>query len=387
MTPRLPYRPATAVAVAGLLATACGGGDSRPSSAAEKPHGYVAGAEEASEAQWRLVLAGDDRVRLLDPATEKVTDVAAAPGVTGVRSDGRFAYLTTSAGMRTVDSGVWTVDHGDHVHYYKAAVRDVGTVPGTPGAITGDQAVTAVSGGPAVRVLDRKALEGGKIPAARGIPGRAAVAYAEHLVIAADDGTVRVHDRQGAETARLTEPCPQARGQAVTKRGAVLGCADGALLVTGKDGRLTGTKIAYPGRVRAAERATEFHHRPGTPVLAAKAGDRGLWILNLAAKSWNRAGSAPLTAVSGTGEDAPVLALDTGGTLRSYDPKTGKQGDKTNILKKPNAASVIQVDTARAYVNDPAGRRVVEIDYRDGLRVARTFDLAFSPQHMVETGW
>ncbi|MFI0451667.1 hypothetical protein [Actinomadura sp. 6N118] len=384
MTPRLPYGPATAIAVAGLLTTACGGGESRP---AEKPHGYVAGAEETSEAQWRLVLAGDDRVRVLDPGTEKVTDVAAAPGVTGMSSDGRFAYLTTPAGIRAVDSGVWTVDHGDHVHYYKAAVRDVGTVPGAPGAVTGDLAVTTVSGGTAVRALDRKALEGGKVPPAREIPGRAAVAYAEHLVIAAADGTVRVHDRQGTETARLDEPCPQARGQAVTRRGAVLGCADGALLVTGKEGRLTGTKIAYPGRVRAAERATDFHHRPGTPVLAAKAGDRGLWILNVTARSWKRAGSAPLTAVSGTGEDTPVLALDAGGALRSYDPGTGKQRNRSDLLKKPNAASVIQVDTARAYVNDPAGRRVVEIDYRDGLRVARTFDLAFTPEHMVETGW
>ncbi|GAA2572954.1 hypothetical protein SMC26_27775 [Actinomadura fulvescens] len=379
------HRMAITLAAAGLLATACGSGAAQ--APAEKPHGYVEGAEETSEAQWRLVLTGDDgRVRLLDPATEKVTEAATAPGVTGAGSDGRFAYVTVPGGIRVIDTGVWTVDHGDHVHYYKTAVRDVGTLPGAAAAITGDPSVTAISDGTTVRVLDRKALESGKLPAARELPGSAAVAYAEHLVIAGRDGTVRVHDRQGAERSRLTERCPQARGHAVTRRGAVLGCADGALLVTGRGGRLTGTKIPYPGRVPETERATGFHHRPDTPILAAKAGDRGLWMLDLAARSWKRAGSAPMVAVSGTGEDSPVLALDADGTLRSYDATTGKERDRTAVLKNP-ATPVIQVDTARAYVNDSAGRRVIEIDYRDGLRRARTFDLPSAPAHLVETGW
>ncbi|MFG1999144.1 hypothetical protein ACGFNU_08355 [Spirillospora sp. NPDC048911] len=368
-------RRAFQAGLAAALLAGCGADRTTPP---EKPHGYVAGAEETSEAQWRLVLAGDGRVSLLDPATEKLTDVTAA-NITGARTDGRFAYLTTPAGIRTLDTGVWTVDHGDHVHYYKTSARDVGTVPGTSTGVTGDPAITTMANGKTVRILDRKALESGKVPAARDVPGTAAVAYAEHLIIAAADGTVRVHDRQGAERSRLTARCPQARGQAVTRRGAVLGCADGALLITD---RLTGIKIAYPSRVRAAERATDFHHRPGTPVLAAKAGGRGLWILNLAARSWKRVGSAPLTAVSGTGEDTPVLALDTNGKLRSYDPATGSERDQTTL-----PGSSIQVDTARAYVNDPEGRRVIEIDYRDGLRVSRTFTVPFAPVHMVETGW
>lgn len=47
---------------------------------------------------------------------------------------------------------------------------------------------------------------------------------------------------------------------------------------------------------------------------------------------------------------------------------------------------VIEVDRSRAYLNDPAGRRVYEIDHNDGLRVARTFDLDIEPALMVETG-
>ncbi len=36
---------------------------------------------------------------------------------------------------------------------------------------------------------------------------------------------------------------------------------------------------------------------------------------------------------------------------------------------------MIEVDRSRAYLNDPEGSRVHEIDYNDGLRVARTFGL------------
>ena len=47
---------------------------------------------------------------------------------------------------------------------------------------------------------------------------------------------------------------------------------------------------------------------------------------------------------------------------------------------------VIEVDSDRAYVNDAEGRAVYEIDYRDGLRVARTFKASIAPGFMVEAG-
>lgn len=50
------------------------------------------------------------------------------------------------------------------------------------------------------------------------------------------------------------------------------------------------------------------------------------------------------------------------------------------------ATPVIEVDRSRAYLNDPEGKRVYEIDYNDDLRVARTFDLDVRPSLMAETG-
>ncbi|WP_262402414.1 hypothetical protein [Actinomadura sp. CNU-125] len=343
----------------------------------------------------RLVLteAGGGRVHLLDPATGETSPAGEAAGVTAARSDGRFAYLATANGARVVDSGAWTVDHGDHVHYYRTGARMVGDLEGdVRGGVSGDVAVTVLAGGGEVRVLDRGALDAGKIAEVARIPGRAGVAHAEHLLVAAPGrGEVTVHERDGRRVSRLPETCPDPRGQATTRRGAVLGCADGALLVAHEDGTFQATKIPYPGEVPPDERAVEFRHRPGSDVLAARAGDEGegAWVLDVRAREWNRVGDAPALAVNAVGEDSPVLLLGRDGTLRSYDPETGEELAATDLLKDVDGAAVpvIEVDTARAYINDPAARAVHEIDYNDDLRVARTFDLPFSPAHMVETGW
>ncbi|GGV08507.1 lipoprotein [Actinomadura cremea] len=393
--------PATALA-AGVLLAACGGsgGDGGSAGAEPTPHGYVEGAEETAETQWRLVLADPEggRIHTLDPATGETADAGEVPGVTAARSDGRFAYLTTGQGLRVFDGGTWTVDHGDHVHYYRADARMVGDVDaaGTSG-VSGDIAVTALATGGRVRVLDREALDAGRIEELARVAGGPAVAYAEHLVAAApESGEVTVHDRAGRRLSRLPEACPDPRGQATTRRGAVLGCADGALLVTHEDGTFQAAKIAYPGEVPADERAAEFRHRPGSDVLAARAGGDGAWVLDVRAREWHRVGTGrPALAVNAVGGDSPVLLLGRDGALRSYDPATGAELAETGLLETgaperdaPGAAApVIEVDTARAYVNDPAARAVHEIDYNDDLRVARTFDLPFSPAHMVETGW
>ncbi|MFB4313982.1 hypothetical protein [Actinomadura sp. 21ATH] len=390
-----------AAVAAGVLLTllaGCGASEDAGGSAGgdQTPHGYVEGAEETAEAQWRLILADAQggRIHSLDPATGKNVPVAQAAGLTAMRTDGRHAYLTIGNAVRVVDTGVWTVDHGDHVHYYRAPARTVGDLGGTAAPeVAGDLAVTTLSAAGAARVLDRKVLDDGKIQELARVEAPVAVPYAGNLLVASNGaGHVAVHDRKGRRISQLPEPCPEPRGQAITRRGAVLGCSDGALLVTGEQGKFAAEKIPYPGGVPAAERARDFRHRPGSNMLAATAGDKGAWVLDVGAKKWKRVGdSVPALAVNVVGEDSPVLLLGRDGALRSYDPATGKEQARTELLKDADGARrpgpVIEVDTARAYVNDPAGNAVHEIDYNDDLRLARSFELPFPPAHMVETGW
>ncbi|WET76373.1 hypothetical protein P3102_19795 [Amycolatopsis sp. QT-25] len=397
----MKLKAVTAV-VAALALVACGA-EQPKEVAAEVPHGYVEGAEEAAEAQSRLIVAdtGTGAVRVVDLITEEVHEVGRVEGVRAVTGDGRFGYLTARDGtIRVIDSGSWMVDHGDHVHYYRAKARDVGVAPGKQlSSAYSDPAVSALSySDGTTTLLDRAALDKGSVAELGKITREPhtgiAIPYGEHIIATvADAGKplargVRVHDRQGKAVAEIAQPCPDLQGQAVTRRGVVFGCADGALLVTEKDGAFAGVKIPYPRSVTAAERATAFFHRPGGSTLAARAGESAVWSLDVARRGWQYVMTGPVAAVNAVGEGGPLLVLSRDGKLRSFDG-TGKEQAAIPLLP-PEAttaeAPTIQVDTTRAYLNNPLSSEVYEIDYNDNLRRARTLKVGGKAGHIVETG-
>ncbi|MBR8638924.1 hypothetical protein KEF29_05345 [Streptomyces tuirus] len=401
----MPWAPAALVSLS-LLTTSCASHDDTASApkttaSASAPHGYVEGAQEKAEQQSRLLLndpaTGDTRV--LDLITGKTHEVSRTTGTTGLTTDGRFGYFHTGSSTRVLDSGAWMVDHGDHVHYYRAAIRDVGRLPGDPGTqVRSDAAVTAVTDADGrAGVYRRAGLEKGKVGPARTLPGThagAVVPYAEHLLGVTDDGKVAVYDREGRRAASPDEECENLTGDAVTRRGVVLGCADGALLVREDDGTFTAEKIPYGSDVPEAERATAFRHRPGSDTLTAPAGERAVWVLDVSERTWTRVRTGSVVSANTAGEGSVLIVLETDGALHGYDIATGKQVSRTKPLLKGvsetgsdgNAGPVIEVDRSRAYLNDPKGKRVHEIDYNDNLRIARTFDLDIEPALMVETG-
>ncbi|MBV7700168.1 hypothetical protein [Streptomyces sp. TRM70350] len=405
-----PLWASTALVALALLATGCAGQDSDASApeatpAASTAHGYVEGAQEKAEQQSRLVL-NDPRTghsRVLDLITGKVHEVPRTTGATHLTTDGRFAYFHTPDGTHVLDSGAWMVDHGDHVHYYRAPIRDVGTLPAGPAArIRSDAAVTAVTDEDGRAGTYRRAeLEKGEVGSPRPLPGTHAgtvVPYAEHLLAFTDGGEetaqLVVYDRHGRRVASPDASCEDPRGDAVTRRGVVLGCADGALLVRANDGTFTAEKIPYDGDVPEKERATAFRHRPGSDTLTATAGDRAVWVLDVTERTWTRIRTGPVVSANTAGEGSVIITLRTDGSLHGYDLTTGRQVSRTKPLVKGaaepgadgNAGPVIEVDRSRAYLNDPKGKRVYEIDYNDNLRIARTFDLDIEPALMVETG-
>jgi hypothetical protein len=386
----------TLVTVTGLLLLAgCarGGDGSGPAAreTTEPPHGYVEGAGETAEQQSRLVVADEasGAVRVIDLITEEVTELGTVDDVEAIGGDGRFAYLTGGDGStHVIDGGSWTVDHGDHVHYYSAETRAVGSLDGgLPVSVHGDVAVTAVNRADGtVSLLDREALEAGTVPETRTVDAEGpAVPYAGHLV------TPRaVLARDGERVTAIGEPCPRPRGEAVTSHGVVFGCADGALLVTEDEAGPTtfaATKIPYPEGTGAGERAREFTQRPGSGTLAAPAGDRGVWTLDAAAESWTltETGPAPVAAANAVGDGATLLTLTGDGVLHAFDTTTGEETARTELPDTGEGAA-IQLDTSRAYVNSPSSGVIYEIDYNDELRIARTLTLDITPTLMLETG-
>lgn len=384
---------------AGLLAAAllagCGPApqEEPPADAEPTPHGYVEGAEEAAEPQSRLVLADDEgRVQVLDLITEESTLLDPVGPVDGITGDGRFAYLSSSDERTTsvVDSGVWTVDHGDHSHYYRAEIRTAGTTGVAAASAATDTALTALNGADGtLALLDRPSLEDGTATAAAADPRAAGLTlpYAERLIVA-EDGPVQVLDRDGGPLETLGEECADPGAWAVTRRGLVLGCADGALAVTEDDGALTAEPLPYPDGLPAGAAVTGFHHRPGAAALAAVPAPDTVLVLDLAERRWDHWELPGVVTATAVGEGASVLALTEDGALHALDPATGEERARTDLLERVDAEHppALQVDTSRAYVNDAHAGRVHEIDYNDDLRVARTFETEVAPHHMVETG-
>lgn len=381
-----------AVLVTVLPLVGCGSGTDDSSAAEAVPHGFVEGAEETDAPQTRVVVAdAEGAIRIVDLIDEHITDAGQVAGVTGIRGDERFAYVHTGAGVRIIDGGAWTVDHGDHTHYYRAAIRDVGTI-GRGGlfAAHSDPAMAAVLTDSGTVLLDRAELDSGRITE-RGVIGDGlAVPYAEHLAVVTTSGRAEIRDRAGTVSAPLAESCPSPRGTARTRRGVVFGCADGALVVTEADQQFSAAKITYPQQIPDSERAVEFAHRPGSTTLVATAGEHGVWVLDIRARTWRLVPTGPVVATNTAGEGSVLLTLTRDGVLHSYDIGTGAQTAQVQLLAAPipdgAPAPAIQIDTARAYVNDTTSRVVHEIDYRDELRRARTFTLDIAPVHMVETG-
>ncbi|MGW7340912.1 hypothetical protein [Streptomyces sp. NPDC054808] len=394
-----------------LLTAGCAGRDDGPESPSEAasgpatPHGYVEGAAEAAEQQSRLLL-GDTatgETRVLDLITGKVHETARRASVTDLTTDGRFGYFHGSAGTHVLDSGAWMVDHGDHVHYYRAKTREVGELPGGVGtSVRSDTGVTVVTGEDGTAgAYPRGDLEKGKVGTPVTLPGIYAgpvIPYAEHLVALTEDGEgpaqVVVLDRSGRRVASPESACRDPQGDAVTRRGIVLACADGALLVHEDDGAFGVEKIPYGRDVPKTERATQFRHRPGSSTLTASAGKEAVWVLDVTERAWTRVETGPVVAANTAGEGAPLVVLESDGALHGYDTAGGKEiavtkpliEDASDADPGTSAAPVIEIDRSRAYLNDPTGRRVYEIDYNDNLRVARTFDLDVRPSLMVETG-
>ncbi|MFJ9621338.1 hypothetical protein [Streptomyces sp. NPDC101181] len=410
MTVRRNVTPpaAAALILTALLAVSCApdrNTDARPAAgdASATPHGYVEGAREAAEQQSRLLLndPGTGDTRVLDLITGKTHRTDPVKGADRLETDGRFGFLSTPDSTHVLDGGSWMVDHGDHIHYYSAAVRDVGRLPtDTAAQVRSDAAVSAATGtNGRVSLLDRAKLEKGALPSPRTLPGAytgVAVPHEEHLLAFTDEGgtgRLVVLDREGQRVAEPRATCRTPRGDAVTRRGVVIGCADGALLVRAEGGSFTAEEIPYGRDVPEEERATAFRHRPGSDTLTAPAGDRAVWVLDVTDKTWKRVETGPVVAANTAGEGSPLLVLESDGALHGYDIATGEPTRRTRPLltgggrtADGGSAPVIEVDRSRAYVNDPDGKRVFEIDYNDGLRTARTFDLDAKPVLMAETG-
>lgn len=392
-----------------LVLAACGGtttSDAGSGSSTEAtPHGYIAGAQENAEPQKGLFTLNREtgEAQLTSLLNDETLDADKFGAVNDVAQDGRYAFLTSDDTVHVFDTGAWTVEHGDHDHYYSAEPGTVGAIElPDAGAVAGDGKYIAVfsdSEGYA-SLYSHEDLDAGDITERGRITTTphdgVVVPYQDHFLtsVSADGDIGDDAEASGVEvrtadddTVLAAESCPGLSSHAETRVGVVFACADGALLITVDDGKFSAEHIPYPIG-SPAEPATAPEHRPGSNELAGAAGDAGVWHLNVSDRTWTLLKTpVPAVAASAVGDERHVLAIGVDGSLMSLDPESGELLTQTALLEAVEAGNTPQlmIDPSRAYVSDPAASKVHEIDYADNLRVARTFDVP-AADLMLETG-
>jgi ABC-type Mn2+/Zn2+ transport system permease subunit len=386
-------RQAAMVSVSAALVAGCAAGGPPVDTSAGAGHDEVVveGAQEVADPSTRLVLVdpSSGAASVFDAVDETETPTGTHGPVDALSGDGRFAYLHTARGAAIVDAGAWTFDHGDHYHYFVAEPGVAGTVEGTISAVAASNSIAALeltTG--AVALLDRERLGQGAVESPTvSVDGvaAAAVPYGRRIIVVSKDGRIRAIGSDGSQD--LAGECRDAAWGRATRKAVVFGCATGAVRITGGDKALAVTAIPFPPNSRV-KWPFGMDHRDRADIFAGVA-DEGVWVLDSRQRSWT---SIPLTGavVATTAGDGTVLVLHRDGTLRSYDVLTARERAAIPLFPGSVPAAdpqpVIEVDSDRAYVNNAGDREVYEIDYADGLRVARTLRTAVAPGLMVESG-
>lgn len=398
-TPRL-FALAGAVLLA-LTGCAANAPTDAATDTAPDTHGEIAGAAELAEPALGLTsVDADGRVSHLDLLDETTVDLGTVRAPSATHSDGRYLFAIDEAGVSIVDSGVWTWDHVDHFHYYRASPRVLGDVDGAGEAVvatsnsstTGGTGVFFPESGDAV-LLDTEALSTGRVEETFRLsrePGPGMVVPAGSFAAIAAGDEVTLHTAAGAPAGDTTA-CVDPAGTITTRVGAVIGCQDAALLIHVEDERPVVERIPYPEGT-TAPRATAFANREGRPRVAALAGDAGIWMLDTRARSWTLLPvPEPVVQVTAVDDaDATVLALTPDGRVLVLDGETGAVRAASVALagaSLADGASVTLVaDQQRAYLNGPAEGRLWEIDFADEARIAREFVSERTPAFFAETG-
>lgn len=384
---------AVCLLVIGVLFTGCSSATlsaTSPTAAAPTGHGAIAGAAEVAEPPLQLLTVDADGATgvldLLDGTTARIDGVAAPEAVA---TDGRYVFISTTQGVQIVDSGVWTWDHGDHFHYYRAPSRVIGVVAGSgpatigtgPLSTAGSTSIVFSGSGEAV-LLDNASLARGEIRETFRIDVAAPVVAAPlgDGAVLARAGLVEIVDSAG-ETMTADTACTTPSGSIATRAGLVIGCAEGAVVIA--------SAAAAPELVpipAGALAPTAFDGRKGRPTVAAIAPETGFWLLDARARSWELVSStADLTRVVAVDDaEGHVVALDAEGRVRVF--RGTVEIAVTEPLTADAAGASIMVDGQRAYLNDAASGVVHEIDYADNARVARTLKTPTTPAFFAEVG-
>ncbi|WP_228128454.1 hypothetical protein [Marinobacter daepoensis] len=414
---RRPLAVSILLVSAGLLA-ACGGSSSSSDSADGHDHTDI-------ESAGRLALydADSSAIKVVDLDHGDVLSSLALSGAapTLVASPGyRYAVAIQRADDRVsfVDGGLYTEDHGDHMHDYAETPsllaltlndhRPTHYSPGEAHGVVffdgGDAArskVTAFSdaslgNGDAVASLD---LENSMHGVAKLIDGHLFVTYRDASITDTTlPAAVERYHLDGTRfefEARYSEPCPKLHGAAANSHELAFGCSDGVLVIDLDEAGYPARKFANPEGLPDGARIGTLVANHDVEALVGIAGDQ-LFVIDAESPAQpytelDLGGSVGRIAQGFTTHGEVFYVLGDDGALRLFDPANGWAlvstvsvvAPLTEASSKPALTPSASQD--RLYVTDAPNQAVIEVDTTEG-RVVRTLDVGFPASSLAWLG-
>ncbi len=418
----------TPIALAVTLALSGCGGSSSSSHGNHDDHDHdhdheIAGAVRA------LVGNADGSLRVYGMANGELVATYQIPDVSGVNTteDGRFGVINVRGDgqqFRFLDSGVWVLDHVDHVHLevdpptllaFSVNGSNYGT--GRPAhVVSRDGRVALFFDGdaetdPAVAViLRRSALEtgGNPVPVAltgNGHHGLALPTAEDTVIMSVAEGTgrartgIRIYDAAGAEVAAFPQSCPGLHGYAVVGSHYLLGChrtdgAGGVLRITHDPNpahasdRFTQAQIAYP---EGTLHISNFAFHPENSWAVAPWGTEAMIRVDPTADALSDAdiltlpaGQCGYTMRDDHGEDLLVLTVD--GMLHSVDVASWEVHSSMQVMDPfecTGTRPVLRSVGGFAYLTRPANSDLLEIDLDHDGEITQAVELPDTPVRMT----
>ena len=408
------YRTRLRVLLATLVvlgASACGGSTETTDAdgATDTPTTDTPTTDEAREAAGptpRVALTHDGGVMVVDVSTGDLVVDEAIDGFVRISpaGDDRHVLISRAGGWQALDLGSWGSSHGDHDHHYvgEAGLTDVTFEAEEPGHVVAHHGRTTLfdDGTGTITVFDTAALGDGApevtTTSTPEVHHGVAVTMADGSMLTTEGDAesrsgVRLLDPAG-EVLAETEECPGVHGEAFAMEVAVVGCEDGAVVVSGTDM----TKVSSPddyGRIgnQAGSEVSpvllgDYKSDPDaelerpTRISLIDTRDASLRLVDLGASYSFR------SLARGPGGEALVLGTD--GAVHVIDPESGDRLDTIDVVdrwrepkdwQQPRPA--LHVAGSLAYVTDPREDQVHVLDL--SRSAMKTIDLPHTPNEVV----
>lgn len=419
----------TLLFVAALL-SGCGGSDTKIVEREPVPIDDDHDHDDEVTTQGRLLISIKDqaKVRVVDINEKSVLHevaVSEAPSALYSSPNNRYGFIIqrTADRVDVIDGGLWQEDHGDHLHDYEQAPKQMlfNTNKSRPTHFTGTdkqsviffdgngETATPASVGVFTESDIANNAAGTLLQYTTHMHG-AAQARGNYLLSTVRDATTtstlpdrvavyRAHNGYFVDETIFSENCPGLHGSAQNENQIAFGCTDGVLVITQTGTTFTAKKIANPasftgttriGTVLGDNAVDEFIGIAAGQFYAINTSTNTITPVNWVDTSIS---PAPTASSYGFADDGEFFViLDNQGKLTvlhsdDWSLKARVQAITSNVTELPTGSKfeLALTPSHLAYVSDPIANQIKQI-HLDEAKVNTTIQLDFVPNKLTWLG-